>query len=552
MRIRNKGLIVMKFLKYLVLIALFVSQAQAGVNLKNGNFYITYTDIVVPGGGHDLVVERTYNSRSPDKGWFGYGWGSDYETYLTVSADGSVVVHENGSGAKTRFTPRQAVDADAAAKKIVDAMRKKTSVSERVANSLISKLKNDAELRQAYAKRFNVQANLAVGTELFSNVRGLQKVIRTKDGFLRKFNDGIEHSFNKDGKLVKVKDKNGYIVNLSYKNNVLESLKDSMAKQIFFKWYPDGKIKSVESGTGKKTFYKYDQDENLIEAKDVAGNMFQHKYDKNHNMTEIKYKDGSAMKIAYTKRTQFVEQITKKTGETVGYKYESNPKNPELHYWTLVTKKSPSGSEVTNRYEYEIKKRPDGSHYTYRVLTVVNNVKTETIYTECCSLPKQIKRGNYVTNFEYNKKGLLVKKNSSRGDFVELDYHPQHNKITKVVNNTGWTNFEYDKKGNLKRAQNSDGMSVLLIYDSKGRISKMMDVNSKTKKKRSLSFIYNAQGKPVEIAMAKVGKINVKYDNYGEILKVESKAGHRMALQVTQAFQSLLAIVKPAGVNLNL
>ena len=69
---------------------------------------------------------------------------------------------------------------------------------------------------------------------------------------------------------------------------------------------------------------------------------------------------------------------------------------------------------------------------------------------------------------------------------------------------------------------------------------------------RTLSFIYNSMGKPVEITMDKVGKINVDYDNYGDIKKVESKEGHKMALQVTQAFQNLLSIVKPAGVNLSL
>ena len=62
-------------LKLLVL-CLFSLASIAGVNLKNGNFYITYTDIIVPGGGNDLVIERTYNSKSPGKGWFGYGWGS--------------------------------------------------------------------------------------------------------------------------------------------------------------------------------------------------------------------------------------------------------------------------------------------------------------------------------------------------------------------------------------------------------------------------------------------------------------------------------------------
>lgn len=536
----------------LLVLLMFSLASIAGVNLKNGNFYITYTDIIVPGGGNDLVIERTYNSKSPGKGWFGYGWGSDYETYLVVSADGSVTVHENGSGAKTRFTPREAVNPKAAAEKIVDAMRKKTTLSSNVATTLVQKLTNDAELRQAYAKKFSVTSNLAVGTELYSNVRGLQKIVKTAKGYIRKYNDGKENHFNTDGKLTLVKDKNGYIVNLDYtKDGTLKSIKDSMAKQIFLKWYPNGLVKSVESGAGKKTVYTYDTNYNLVEANDISGNNFKYSYDGNHNMTAITYKDGSKQEITYEKKTQFVSELKKRTGEVVKYSYESDPKNPDFHYWTLVAKKSPTKKEVVNRYEYEIKKKPDGSHYTYRILTVINGLKTETIYTECCSLPQQIKRGNHVTNFEY-KDGLLTKKSSSRGDFVELEYHKKFKKITKVVNARGWTEFDYDKKGNLKKANNSKGMSVVLLYDSKGRISKMMDYNKKTKQKRALEFAYNAQGKPVEITMNKVGKINVKYDNYGEILKVESKAGHKMALQVTQAFQSLLAIVKPAGVNLNM
>ena len=66
----------MKFLKgiSLVLIAIMMATfAQAGVNLKNGNFYISYTDIVVPGGGKKLEITRTYNSKSTEVGWFGFG-----------------------------------------------------------------------------------------------------------------------------------------------------------------------------------------------------------------------------------------------------------------------------------------------------------------------------------------------------------------------------------------------------------------------------------------------------------------------------------------------
>ena len=80
----------------------------------------------------------------------------------------------------------------------------------------------------------------------------------------------------------------------------------------------------------------------------------------------------------------------------------------------------------------------------------------------------------------------------------------------------------------------------------------MINADRVSKNKQVLEFQYNNQGKPVEIKMGGIGSIQVSYDNYGEIKNVNSKQGHKMALKVTQAFQSLLSIVKPAGVNLNL
>jgi len=541
----------MRALKLFILLMLIPSFAFGGVNLKNGNFYISYTDIIVPGGGMDLEINRTNNSKSTEKGWFGFGWGSDYETYVTVSADGSVVVHENGSGALTRFTPKTKVDADKAASNIIAAIRKRSPINDKTANDLLTKLKNDAELRQAYARKYKVKANIANGTELFSNTRGLQKLVKNGKGFKRIFNDGKVEVFNDDGKLVKISNKNGYHVGLNYKKGKLVSIKDSQAKQLFFEWYPDGKVKHISSAGDKKTLYKYRGDD-LIESKDIAGNIFKYDYDGNHNMTSVGYADGSKLKISYTPKTQFVEEVVSRNSESTKYKYESNPKNPEHHYWTTVTKKSPSGKVSKSRYEYEIKTRPDGSQYTYRIATEINGIGTETIYSECCSLPLKITRGNNTTTFEYNAKGLLTKKTSTKGEMVELEYHAQFNKITKVVNNKGWTKFTYDKRANLVRAVNSKNKSVALFYDTKGRIQRMFDKDAKTNKHRTLSFQYNALGKPVEISMKGIGKINVAYDNYGEIKKVESKQGHKMALQVTQAFQSLLAIVKPAGVNLNM
>ena len=96
----------------------------------------------------------------------------------------------------------------------------------------------------------------------------------------------------------------------------------------------------------------------------------------------------------------------------------------------LSWRKSHLGKKTENRYEYEIKIRPDGSQYTYRIETVVNGIKTETVYSECCGLPLRITRGKHTTTFEYNKDGLLTKKTSTKGDYVELEYEKKHKKIS--------------------------------------------------------------------------------------------------------------------------
>src|SRR6478752_2311460 len=101
------------------------SLAAASVSLKNGNFFIGYTDIVYP-GGFEPRIDRVYNSKSPYKGMFGWGWGNEFEVRLSVSADGSVVVHEYGGGAENRFNPRafNAKELEGAVEMISQAARK--------------------------------------------------------------------------------------------------------------------------------------------------------------------------------------------------------------------------------------------------------------------------------------------------------------------------------------------------------------------------------------------------------------------------------------------
>jgi YD repeat-containing protein len=545
-----------KIMKLRVLLAIFMGliigfTAQAGVNLKNGNFYISYKDIEVPGTPHSLDITRTYNSKASRVGWFGFGWGSEYETFLRVSADGSVTIYENGSGAVTRFVTSKPIDVDAASKRIVDVLKSKSSISEDASKKLIENFKTDAELRQTYSTKLGIKTDISEGTKLTTTTRGLQELLRTKDGFKRTYLDGRTEFFSEDGRLVKMVDKLGYTMDFNYKDNRLVSIKDSEAKQLFFEWYPEGLMKSAWSVGDKKVSYKY-QGKDLVESTDIENNIYKYAYDPSHNLTSVSYTNGTKMNITYDAKTKFVSGIVSPGGEKIQYDYGSDPKNPSLHYWTFVTRTGLDGKPVKNKYEYEVKVTADGAHYTARIGTVVEGVSTETIYNEN-SYPLKITRGGKEeTTFTYTADGLLAKKNSSNGEFSTLEYHPVFKKISKVTNNQGWTKFDYDEKGNLSKATNDKNKKVLLVYDRAGRIIKMVNDDSKSKDGGILSFAYNSMGKPVEIVMENVGKINVSYDNYGEIKKVDSKEGPKMAMRVTQAFQQLLSIVGPAGVNLGL
>lgn len=541
-----------KSMLMIMVLSLSLFTVQAGVNLKNGNFYITYTDIKVPGGKPDLAVKRTYNSRSIGKGWFGYGWASEFETFLKVSSDGSVVIHEHGLGARTRFTPKREVDAGVAVEKIIKAVQQRRSLSGTELTRFRKKLLSNQELRHAYSVQYGVGSKLAKGTTLYSGDRGGRQTLKVKrNGYVRINASGDFDEFDKSGKLLKRSTKSGYTAEIRYKNNKVSSIKDTFGRQIYFEWGSTGFVKSVWSAGDKKVSYEYKND-NLVRAKDIENNVFLYDYDRNHNLGRITYGDKTTKDISYSPKNLYVSQIKERNGEVTKYKYHVNPRNPELHYWVEVTKKGFDNKWYTNRFEYERRKKADGSIYNYRIATTLNGIKTETIYSECCSLPLKIVRGRDVTNFEYNSDGLLTKKTSTRGEFIQITYDKNLKKIKKVVNNDGWTSFAYDRKGNLTKAINDKGRAVLLVYNSKGHITKMLDQDQKSKKRRTLSFNYNSQGKPIEIRMNRVGKINVLYDNYGKILKVKSKQGPKMAFQVTQAFQNLLELIKPSGVSLNL
>lgn len=537
----------------MMLLLLLPLNVMAGVNHLNGNFYITYTDIHLNKAAEALEITRTYNSKSVVAGWFGMGWGSDYETRLIVTPEGGVLIRENGSGALNWFSPEKAPDLDAVTARIVEEMRKKGAVADNAAAAALKeKLKGDADLRVLRGQQYNVSTAIPEGAVFLSSKFGAQEVLRTKEGFVRTGNGGGKtETFSADGRLVRVAEKGSRTVDITYSKGRVQAIADNHGQKIFMEWTPEGFVKSLWSSDKKTRASYHYQGKDLVKSVDVDSNRFVYGYDDKHNLTSVSYEDGRKLLVEYDPKSSHATKVTDKDGGVTEYRYGENPKNPDLHYWTEVVRTS-GNTKTTNRYEYESRVRADGTTYSYRVVTDIDGEHTETVYSEFNQAPLKIVRNDTSVEFEYNSRGSLVQRKDSNGEFVRLEYHPTLDKIVRVENNEGWSAFVYDTAGNLINAKTRDGKQVDLSYDAEDRIATMIDSNAGGPEKRTLTFKYNRLNKPTEIAIAGLGAITVTYDDEGEILDVDSVAGHEMALQVTEVFQNLLAVIKPSGVKLGL
>ena len=567
---RNKIIISLLILSFLSF------NLKAGVNLKNGNYYVSYTDLLLQKYNSAFKnITRTYNSKSTEIGLFGYGWGTKFETSITIYPDGTLQVKEYGAGGKTIYSSNF-ISSDLTQLMIDDLIEVMQEEGDLEMNptaitNQINELKNINKRLAKWDKYvekglLEYPTDFPIGSEWESFTRGNQKITLTEEGFVRnQKNKNEKETFNLNGKLIKYDLGDGNFTILEYTNNIISKMITGDGTELIFETNEKGFVTKIyfnNNNSKKKSIYKYDK-QSLIYSKDFRYNQYAFTYDENKNLTKILYnpvrlkgEKEDAQIMTYHPKTSFLKSITDRNGETISYEYPTFYKKDgtkdDHHYATKVVKKDYNGKRITNTYEYFIGTKQNGGTYSKKIITTINGIKTATTYDEICSKPIVISRGIKTTNFKYNNRCLLIEKKSSDEDSILMKYHSTSEKMTYVKNKSGTYKFTYDNRLNLTYAIKNTKKWVKLTYDKNNKILSMKNGNKETEETNELTFEYNKMGKPIKIKMIDAGSINVTYNENGKIERVESQEGHKMALQVTQAFQNLLALVKPSGVNLGI
>lgn len=536
----------------------------AVVDMKNANYSESWIDVTVPGSGVDFKIQRHYNSRSTFSGMFGYGWCSDYETTLERTPEGGLKLQECGAGQEISYQPARSdgKGVDVTVKQIMDYARKTNrTATPAYFETLRLQLLENAGLRQRWA----VEAKLRIpeakkGAVYEASTLEVEKITYDGNYFTRTLTDGTLQKFDREGRLVFVYDKNGNYVKMVYNGGLLRELVDNNARKLSLSYSTNKKVREITGPGQIKAEYTF-KGEDLVEVRNMWKNKYAYKYDDLHNLLRVDFPDKTFLALTYNKNNDWVTSFTERAvggpACTELYTYEVDKKAPDDHYWSIANKKC--GKEIQNqaRFEFWHKKRSDGKRFLHRVLTKSNTDSLDVTYHAELGRPVQIKKNNQVTTFGYYPNGLIQWKSTDQFK-MNFDYKNQFNKVSKVVteyydaakkvNKKRETVFRYDNKANLVFASNTDGQTVALTYDLRGRIASITD-----QAKKEVRIQYEERtGKPASITRPSVGTIQVTYKPNGEILKVDSKEGPTVAVQVASTFNNLLDIIAPATSELSL
>ncbi len=543
----------MKWISGVWLVLLFSISSPAIIDMKNANFSTSWTDLIVPGGGYEMKIQRTYNSRSLFNGMFGFGWCSEFETKLIISPDNTLKVFECGAGLETTYTTKGYGQKDI--EKLVQAIIQKVKAegkrSEDYLSSLRKNLMQDSRLRIRMALDYDLSASAKEGAVYFANGKEVESVTLTKEYYVRQLTDGSFQRFDLKGRLIAIYDKNSNFLKFSYDGSQLKEIADNNGRRLLLKYNNSKRLSTVSGPSGITVEYKFEKLDHLTWVNNAWGNVYTYQYDELHNMTKATWPDKSNIELKYERNKDWVLSYKDRQNCMESYNYESSKEDPKNHYWSTVEKKC--GKEVVNNTKFEFfhKVRSDGVTYLSRTVTVTNSISNEIVYHEIFGKPILIKRGPEKITFEYFNNGQLRAKSTQFSRMV-YDYDPKAKKVNNVKTiffddkgkktSERISEFKYDSKGNLNFAKNSDGQKINLTYDGKGRIATIED-----QAKKLVKISYEEKfGKPAIVTRPQMGTIKISYKSNGEIEKAESPDGPQVAVQVASTFNNLLDVIAPA------
>ena len=312
-----------------------------GVNVRNGNFSVTYKTSQDSNDPSGIPFDRIYNSKSEHQGSFGLGWGTAMDNTIYFFSYGDLVIRENGTGAFTYYrlkddSPGQEYVSTKAFNKrfLIEAENQATASMEHLRQLLVEAGeipdKGPLELQSFEPP---VDGSVFIVKNAFEGdvCREGSQIRRKGDRMIRVFGSQCptaSETYTLKGALISVESRQSRI---GASLNVTRDPKT-------------GLITAVTDEKGKVTRFKYDDKKRLVWHEYPSGETQKFEYDNRNNMTTIIYLDNSKQTITYDDQDRALS-VTPRRGPAAHFEYLQDPYDPKIAI-TRVTLSEGNQKEV--------------------------------------------------------------------------------------------------------------------------------------------------------------------------------------------------------------
>jgi RHS repeat-associated protein len=535
-------------------------QTHSFVNLTNGNYVFTRTDLTLPAAGIPIVFKRSYDSGSGVAGVLGANWWHNYERKLVSNADASVtyvtgegqliqsllftvngaafnsppgwnlalaaapgggwtLTYKNGWSSTYDNNGLLASDQD---------LNKNAVTIQRNADHTINTVTDAAgriALTFAYAggllQSVTDAANRAVtfgqtGTDLTSAKDVLGQTERyAYDASHRLVGNTDKNAnlwsvaYDANGRWDQEVDPVGNAMSASYDNTGLSTVfTDRRGFSSLTTYNGNGNPVSVTDPSGNTKTTTWDANMNKLSETDGRGNATTYLYDNNGNMTQKKAPDQGVTSSTYVNNLPTLV-TTNDTSTTNGYDANGNLQTSQDRY-----------GNVTN-YTYF------GSGQLKSVTAPGNANPTTYAYNADGTVQQVTDPNNAVTKFGYDAAGHLnavtdpgnhtrtMNRDAAGHELWTKDATPAQNQTT----------FTYDNEGNRQTAKDPTGALTTLTYDSLNRLTAVTDASSHLS-----TGTYDPEGLLTTATDANGNTVRFAYDESGRPLSVTDALGNTISL----------------------
>ena len=467
-------------------------------NLLTGNYLNQATDISISSPVQSMTLERTYNSNlGNEKTILGHGWRLNYDTRINTAPKSAIIT---ASVLNVRTKPWG---------KVIGALTwgSKVTITSTEENSGQTwhyiKMANGETgcIAGWYVKHvpvdgveviygsgtkviFEVESKADITKWIYKTPFGVYDRLYKQDDqyhLIRK--DQSIYSYDLDGKLLYIKDRNDNGIRVNYNNDKIISVNDNVGRKLEFTYDADGNLSKVATPEGSFVEYKYDLGgKNLASVTDLNGKTTHYNYFNDYQDDGVTFKKSKLRQIIDPNGNQVIKNDYDPFDRIVR-QYDGN-NNVKYQIYNDVVKdengKVLSKSEELARYYVDENKWE--SKITFNTIE-----QKPVIETYCTGLKVEHK---YYMDLEDNGNFTDITDMKEGTDLYRryISAWEKGNKKTKeiIYDKKGYkTEYEYDKWNNLVKNTDELGQSVAMQYNENNDL-----VSTTDKKDHTTSYSY--------------------------------------------------------------